>query len=517
MKTIRTWQGVRMRRLSAAADPDADPRLVSLPAAWGEGAAAALAALAPGRGPVALDAAAEAWIRPIATLAQRAGIELPLSERLHGLLRDRRGAPDAAVWRGGEPACPSFVLNLAAFHTAEDGLDVLGLAEAAETAAVAMSLCAPSATRLAIGFADLAGLLAALGLDYDSVEARDVAAAIAGLIRAAADAASGAMADRFGAVGQATHVAPPPSRTVVPGLAQAARAAQSAAASLPGRRHEATTALAAPGLAEALLGVETGGIAPAFSPLDDRGGLTRTARAALAARGIAPEAALAAALAGRDPLPTASLGAHHAMHAAVAPYLHAMTKLPQATPRLVATPRPEPAAARPTRRELPARRNGYTQKATIGGHKLYLRTGEYEDGALGEIVIALHKESAAFRGLMDNFATAVSLGLQHGVKLEEFVEAFTFTRFGPAGTVEGDPAVARATSMLDYVFRHLASNYLGKTDIPAPEADEGFDLFGEGSGEAARAPLLPLELPKDARMREDGPRQRRRALRVVSK
>jgi hypothetical protein len=304
----------------------------------------------------------------------------------------------------------------------------------------------------------------------------------------------------------------------VPGLAQAARAAQSAAASLSGRRHEATTALAAPGWAEALLGVETGGIAPAFSPLDDQGALTRTARAALAARGIAPEAALAAALAGRDPLPTASLGAHHAMHAAASPYLHAMTKLPQATPRLVAAPRPEPTAAQPpARRDLPARRNGYTQKAAIGGHKLYLRTGEYEDGTLGEIVIALHKESAAFRGLMDNFATAVSLGLQHGVKLEEFVEAFTFTRFGPAGTVEGDPAVARATSMLDYVFRHLASNYLGQTDIPAPEADEAFDLFGEGAGEAARGPLLPLELPMDARMREDGPRQRRRALRVVAK
>jgi hypothetical protein len=508
-----------MRRLSAAADPDADLRLVTLPAAWGEAAASALAAIAPGRGPVALDIAAEAWIRPIAARAVAAGIELPMSERLHALLRERRGAPDATVWLGLDAAAPGFTLNLAAFHTADDGFDVLGFAEAAETAAVALSLAAPAAQRLAVGFADLAGLLAALGLDYDSVAARDVAAAIACLMRAAADAASGAMADRFGAVVEASRVAPPPAQTVVPGLSAAARTAQAAAASLPGRRHQATTALSAPGLTDALLGIETGGIAPAFSPLDDNGALTRTARAALAARGIAPEAALAAALAGRDPLPTAGLGAHHAMHAAVAPYLDSMTKLPQATLR------PMPAAARAeqavpaVRRDLPARRSGYTQKASIGGHKLYLRTGEYADGSLGEIVIALHKESPAFRGLMDSFAAAVSLGLQHGVKLEAFVEAFAATRFGPSGNVEGDPAVARATSMLDYVFRHLASNYLGRTDIPEPEMDETQDIFADtgSDGPSSRSPLLPLELPIDPKSREDGARQRRRALRVISK
>src|SRR6202007_804126 len=111
-------------------------------------------------------------------------------------------------------------------------------------------------------------------------------------------------------------------------------------------------------------------------------------------------------------------------------------------------------------RALPPRRAGYTQKAAVGGHRLYLRTGEYDDGSLGEVFIALHKEGAAFRGLMDNFAVAVSLGLQHGVPLEAFVEAFTFTRFGPAGAVEGDAAVTHATSLLDYAFRHLAANYL---------------------------------------------------------
>jgi hypothetical protein len=152
---------------------------------------------------------------------------------------------------------------------------------------------------------------------------------------------------------------------------------------------------------------------------------------------------------------------------------------------------------------------GYTQKASVGGHKLYVRTGEYEGGALGEVVVALHKEGAAFKGLMESFALAVSLGLQHGVPLAEYVEAFTFTRFGPAGAVEGDPAVTQATSMLDYVFRHLAANYLGRTDIPEAEP-----VVGDAVAEAAEAsPLLPLDLPAA----EADARARRRGFRVISR
>src|SRR5258708_6837951 len=111
---------------------------------------------------------------------------------------------------------------------------------------------------------------------------------------------------------------------------------------------------------------------------------------------------------------------------------------------------------------------------------------------------------------MDNFAHAVSLGLQHGVPLERFVEAFTFTRFGPAGVVEGDPAVHAATSLLDYAFRHLAANYLGRHDIPEAEIEESGDTVGEGARD--QAPLLPLDLPADA-----SPRARRRTLRVVTR
>jgi hypothetical protein len=284
----------------------------------------------------------------------------------------------------------------------------------------------------------------------------------------------------------------------VVGLADAARIARQAAAAVNGLRHTVLTAIVEPGAADALLGVETGGIAPPFSPLGPSGGLSRTARAWLLAKGKSAEGALAEMLAGGDPLPVPTEAAHVAMHDAVAPFVHAMPARPETVRQATDLLR---------RRELPARRTGYTQKASVGGHRLYLRTGEYDDGSLGEVEIALHKEGAAFRGLMDNFAVAVSLGLQHGVPLEAFVEAFTFTRFGPAGVVEGDPAVARATSLLDYTFRHLAANYLGRRDIPEAEVEEA-DTVGNGSRD--HAPLLPLDLPPQS------PRARRRGFRVVS-
>jgi ribonucleoside-diphosphate reductase alpha chain len=133
------------------------------------------------------------------------------------------------------------------------------------------------------------------------------------------------------------------------------------------------------------------------------------------------------------------------------------------------------------REKLPNRRKSYIQKAVVGGHKVYLHTGEYEDGRLGEIFIDMHKEGAAFRSLMNNFAIAISLGLQYGVPLEEYVEAFTFTRFEPAGLVQGNDAIKNATSILDYVFRELAISYLGRTDLAhvAPE-DIGATVLGGG-------------------------------------
>ncbi|MCC7016748.1 MAG: vitamin B12-dependent ribonucleotide reductase, partial [Rhodospirillales bacterium] len=161
----------------------------------------------------------------------------------------------------------------------------------------------------------------------------------------------------------------------------------------------------------------------------------------------------------------------------------------------------ERVAERAKRERPPSRRKGYIQKAIVGGHKVYLHTGEYADGRLAEIFVDMHKEGAAFRSLMNNFAIAISIGLQYGVPLEEFVEAFTFTRFEPAGLVQGNDAIKSATSIIDYMFRELAVSYLGRNDLAHIRTDdlkpdslgggnnEG-NLPGESEGEAQPAASL---------------------------
>ncbi|WP_410217044.1 vitamin B12-dependent ribonucleotide reductase [Paracoccus sp. (in: a-proteobacteria)] len=146
---------------------------------------------------------------------------------------------------------------------------------------------------------------------------------------------------------------------------------------------------------------------------------------------------------------------------------------------------------RSNREKLPQRRKGYTQKAIVGGHKVYLRTGEYDDGGLGEIFIDMHKEGAGFRAMMNNFAIAVSVGLQYGVPLEEFVDAFTFTRFEPAGMVQGNDSIKNATSILDYVFRELAVSYLDRTDL-AHVKPEGPSFDDLGGGERETRSSMPV-------------------------
>ncbi|MBS0363756.1 MAG: ribonucleotide reductase [Proteobacteria bacterium] len=139
-----------------------------------------------------------------------------------------------------------------------------------------------------------------------------------------------------------------------------------------------------------------------------------------------------------------------------------------------------------TRRKLPDRRKGYIQKARVGGHKVYLHTGEYDDGELGELFIDMHKEGAAFRSLMNNFAIAISIGLQYGVPLEEFVDAFVYTRFEPAGPVTGNDSVRSATSILDYIFRELGISYLGRKDLETSDPDAlNADGMGQGKPDVA--------------------------------
>lgn len=155
---------------------------------------------------------------------------------------------------------------------------------------------------------------------------------------------------------------------------------------------------------------------------------------------------------------------------------------PASAPIAAAAPQ-APAETGHQRRRLPERRKGYIQKSVVGGHKVYLHTGEYDDGELGEIFIDLHKEGAAFRSLMNNFAISISIGLQYGVPLEEYVDAFLFTRFEPAGEVRGNDTIRHATSILDYIFRELAVSYLGRTDLAQVDP---FDARGDGLSKRAQ-------------------------------
>jgi ribonucleoside-diphosphate reductase alpha chain len=145
------------------------------------------------------------------------------------------------------------------------------------------------------------------------------------------------------------------------------------------------------------------------------------------------------------------------------------------------------------REKLPNRRKGYTQKANIGGHKVYLRTGEFDDGRLGEIFIDMHKEGAAFRAMMNNFAISISLGLQYGVPLDEYVEAFTFTRFEPAGMVMGNDRIKNATSILDYIFRELAVSYLDREDLAHVHADSPTALGKADEGQRQAPAPIPAQ------------------------
>ena len=484
MRSTKIWRGVRMRDTQAGADPDAPPRPITLPASWDDRAAAAFAALAPGDGRATLPRAADSWIRPLATSARLEG-DQALADKLHSLLLLRRAAPTAPLWGAGSDEAPGFVLNLPAFYEPGAGFDTDAFVDAVRTAAQALRLSDPTGRTFAIGITDLDGLLAEIGLDYETPDARDLAATLAAIVRGVADVALAG--DQPDLLSRLPNWPAPPALPRMPDLAEAA--ARARADALRGSAAQPSTAILIPGPADALLGAETGGIAPAYAgvdiALDGAPHLTRAARARLAALGISADTALARILAGETLLAPASLQAHQSMHDAVAPYFHAMP------------PRPMQGAVSaqpPRRRDLPSRRRGYTQKAAVGGHRIFVRTEEYGDGTLGEIHVSLPRESPAVRHLMDSVAAAVSLGLQHGVPLEDYVDAFTLTRFGPAGSVEGDADIAHATSLLDYVFRHLAMNYLGGCDIPE----------GIPDAQPEPLPLLPLDLPTQTRARKPG-------------
>ena len=167
------------------------------------------------------------------------------------------------------------------------------------------------------------------------------------------------------------------------------------------------------------------------------------------------------------------------------------------------------------RHKLPTKRKGWLREAVVGGHKVYLRTGEYEDGTLGEIFIDMYKEGASFKGLMNCFAVLASKALQYGVPLEELVDTFTFTRFEPAGTVQGHEAIKNATSILDYVFRALGYEYLGRQDFVHVKAvDDNHDAHAVGAHGNAPAVGEPTDAVAQRIISEDDNLERLRSERV---
>ena len=476
----RRWNGVRMRNAYEAADPDCNPRHVTLPADWDDSAAGALAALLPGDGSVALADAANAWIDRIAALP---GAPAPLGRELGLLLLRRRAAPTEGVWNGDAKERPGFVLNLAGFVKPGSGFETEDYAAALETLCGALRLLAePGRPSPILLLSNLDACLAALGLDYDAENGRDVARCLSNAATLVAQGGDG---------GQMALIRPP-GRCVVPGLA-----ALAARTAFPGGRSaRIATGFSQPGPVDSLLGVEGSGLGPIFSPLRPDGRLSESTLARLAGRGLTPEAALALSLAGDGVLPRPGRDAWLAMHRALSGLVDEMPSLPEHQPTL--------ASAGTQRRALPDRRRGFTQKAAIGGHRLFLQTGEFEDGSLGELTITPPRENPAMRGLMDAFGRAVSLGLQHGVPLDAYVEAFAYTSFGPHGAVEGDGQIAHATSLLDYAFRALSETYLGRALPDAPHDERaGHDPDDR--------PLLPLDLPETGARRTTG----RAALRLV--
>lgn len=496
------WQGIALRRVRAAADPDAEPRSVAIPATWEEEAAAALAALAPGRGAVLLPRLAERWIAQARDGAQRIGLPAAEAEELaaglRALLLGRRGAPGAPAWRG-EGGTPRFVLNLPAFLDALGGFDAEDYAEAVGLAVQALeALSAGQAEELAIGVTDLAGWLAGLGLRYGTAEAQAAAAALAALTRGAAEAASGRLAERVGARVPLPSSRPAlPPRCPVPGLAEAAHTALAAAAAAPGLRHRSLLALSAPDAVDAVLGAEVGGIAPPAGATrlvrDTTGEVleapTAAARAAARRLRCDPFAPMVAALLAPPP-PAARL----AMAAAVAPWLDAAPPAPPATATAPHPARPRP-LQRPPAREIAAR---------IGGLPVVLRLQEDAQGRPVGIGFHLPADPAGLRPLLEALGRVLSDAWAQGISPAGFVEAFAHAAVGPGGAVEGDPHIARAASVLDWAARRIGREYLGRDDLPDP--------LPTAAEPRAAAPLLPLDLPPAPPARRA---PRRRALRLA--
>lgn len=499
-----------MRTLQTSTDPDsAALRAVTLPSVWSDDAAQALAQLAPAEGgPVRLASEAARWVEMIEStpsLPHMPQDAPPVGRSLSCLLLMQQMAPNRALWRNDPDGQHGFVVRLSGF--VQDGIfatehfaaclklacDSLRRLEAAQRPYRSGELplfddpppaCMEDDPAGIILLTDLDACLAALGLDYDGKDGRTFARAISQLTRLIARSGTAEPMAAF-------------SCPQFPDIEQAAIAISAATQSLSGLAM-IETGFSAPGEIDALLDVESCGLGPIFSLVNGRGGLRTSTLNRLAHKGLSPEAALALALEGQSPLQPAGAEAHARMHEAVLPFCDHLPALPDPE-----TDDMREKLGRGVRRPLPMRQGGFSQRASVGGHRLFMRTGEFEDGTLGSLSLTPPRESPMARGLMECFGQAVSIGLQFGVPLDVFVEQFAYSRFGACGTVEGDDVASYATSMLDYAFRALSDAYLGQRMPDAP-TDSG-DRHHE-------APMLPFG-PEQG----DGPssRPKNRKLRLV--
>lgn len=498
-----------MRTLQIGTDPDSTIlRTVTLPSSWSDDAARALAELTPPHdGPVRLAAEAARWVDMIdATprLIQTEAEAPSVGRSLSCLLLMRHMAPNMALWQRQPDAQPGFVLRLSAF--------VQERIFAAEQFVACLELACESLRRLhasrshersgnlplfgedsgqaeetagIIQLTDLDVMLAALGMDYDSDEARQFATAITALARIVTITGTGK---------------PFPSVKVplFPALEQICSAIVGSASG-ESLYSPVMLGFSSPGPVDVLLGVEACGLAPVFSPVDEEGQLRLSTLNRLACRNLTSERALALALSGIPPLPQPEPQAHTNMQESLADFVDYLP------------PRPEPEIEeavirleRGIRRLLPTRQGGFTQRTSIGGHRLFMQTSEFEDGTLGALNLTPSRETPMARGLMECLAQAVSIGLQFGAPLEAYVKQFAYTHFGPCGTVEGDQQTAYATSMLDYAFRTLSEAYLGVRMPDAPETDYPSGVQGRNGHNTAPhrkslyedggSPMLPFLL-----------------------
>lgn len=478
-----------MRTLHINTDPDGNaPRSVTLPSIWGDNVAQALAELSPtDKGPLKLSSEAARWIDFIeSSICLSHQNTAPLSNTpttspgrsLAGLLLMQHMAPNKALWQRDSENPYGFTLKLSSFvqeniFSLEQFVSCLELACESlrnlyksslknqnnelplfgETSSKAPQITVEKAGHIL--FTDLDACLAALGLDYDSDDARDFSAALLSLSRTLLYA------------GTAQHI-PPLCHRDFPEFEEIAIASVTKYASqtdLP----IIELGFSSPNPIDALLNVEACGLAPIFSFTDEEGCLRASTLHRLAQRKLSPEKALALTLTGTQPLPQPLPQAHLHMYEALAPFLDIHPTRPEIEGENISS-----SLERGIKRPLPARQKGFTQQASIGGHRLFMRTSEFSDGTLASLSLTPQKETAFTRGLMESLGQSVSIGLQYGAPLEAYITQFAYTNFGPCGTVEGDPSTLYASSMLDYVFRTLSETYLQHhmPDAPNMMAEE---------------------------------------------